>query len=154
MKILYAHEFLEEIPAQSIFLAGPSPRDVNHYNWRPEALQILESIDFSGTVFVPLPRSGEWPNDYNAQIEWELKHLEIASVVAFWVPRDLEILPAFTTNVEFGMYLKSGKIVLGFPKGAPKMSYMKYVAEKYQVSVSNTLEDTMRRAVTLVQVRS
>ena len=144
MQVLYAHEKLESVPAQSIFLAGPSPRDKEHYNWRPEALKILEKAGFEGTVFVPLPRDGEWSRDYDGQVEWELEHLEIASIIVFWIPRDLETLPAFTTNVEFGLYVKSGKIVLGFPEGAPKMRYLEYVGKKNNVPVYHTLEETLK----------
>lgn len=150
MHVLYAHEKLEGIPAQSIFLAGPSPRDKEHYSWRPEALKILKNAGFKGTVFVPLPRSGEWSRDYDSQVGWELEHLEMASVVVFWIPRDLETLPAFTTNVEFGLYVKSGKIVLGFPEDAPKMRYLVYLAKKYNASVYHTLEETLKGATSIL----
>jgi len=150
MRVLYAQEEMESVPAQSIFLAGPSPGTKKHYNWRPEALEILEDIEFEGTVFVPLYRDGEWLDDPEGQMDWELKHLDMASVIVFWIPRDLETLPGFTTNVEYGLYLKSGKIVLGFPKGTPKIDYIEYIGKKNNVPVYYDLEETLRKAVSIL----
>ncbi|GMQ95270.1 MAG: hypothetical protein BMS9Abin13_383 [Patescibacteria group bacterium] len=147
MKIVYAHEKPNSVPSQSIFLAGPSPRDEDHYDWRPTALEILENMGFRGNVFVPLPRDGQWAPNYDSQVEWELTYLEVASVIVFWIPRDLDTLPAFTTNVEFGMYVKSGKIILGFPKDAPKMRYLAYVGKKNSIPIFHSLEKTLRGAV-------
>lgn len=147
MRVIYVHETPSEVPSKSIFLAGPSPRGQDHYNWRPEALKILENIGFDGVVFVPLPRDGQWAPNFDAQVEWELTYLEESSIIVFWVPRKLDTLPAFTTNVEFGMYVKSGKIILGFPEGAPKMRYLAYIGKKNGVPVYHTLVETLRVAV-------
>lgn len=146
MNIIYAHENPSIISHDSIFLAGPSPRGNNEYDWRPEALEILKNENFSGDVYVPLPRDNKFKGDfdYDSQIEWELKYLEASKVIIFWIPRDIQNLPGFTTNVEFGMFLKSGKIVLGYPSDAPKMRYLKYVAEKNNVLVSNSLKETVK----------
>lgn len=151
MNILYAHEHLENKGLPSIFLAGPSPRKKDDINWRPEALSVLERLGFRGDVFVPLPRSGEWHPDYDAQIEWELEHLFLATVIAFWVPRDLTRLPGFTTNVEYGLFLLSKKIVLGYPPDAEKMRYLDFVARKFGVPFFNTLEETLKAAVSMTR---
>jgi len=152
VNVVYAHEAPENTLLESIFLAGPSPRDSSHHDWRPEALRALKELGFGGDVFVPLPRDGEWLPNYDAQVEWELKYLERASCVVFWIPRDLNSLPAFTTNVEFGMYVDSGKVVLGFPVEAPKMKYLYYIAVKNNVPVSHTLEVTLAKAVRISRV--
>lgn len=150
MNIVYAADLIGDVPNRSIFLAGPSPRRETDYNWRPEALEILANLQFGGSVFVPLAPDDKWLRDYAAQVEWELAHLDGATVIAFWVPRDLRTLPGFTTNVEFGMYAKSGKIVLGFPRGTPHSKYLAYVATKNHVSVYHSLEETMKGAMELV----
>lgn len=143
---IYAHEGPgAELP--SIFLAGPSPREESHPNWRPEALGILRDLDFNGLVFIPLPRDGKWLDDYDAQVLWERTYLKGSTVIAFWIPRDLETLPGFTTNVEYGMFLESGKIVLGYPQGAPKMRYLHTVAEMEGVPIFHTLTETLAWAV-------
>lgn len=129
----------------SIFLAGPTLRN-NPHNltpWREKALEILKNLGFDGHVYVPEPFAGT----HSEQIDWEIYHLEKAGCILFWVPRDLKILPAFTTNIEFGEWMKSGKIVLGAPREAEKVSYMIYRANKLQVPVFDTLEATIQMAI-------
>ncbi|MBI2633196.1 MAG: nucleoside 2-deoxyribosyltransferase domain-containing protein [Parcubacteria group bacterium] len=147
MEVIYAKEALPSKIVKSIFLAGPTPRDKEMKSWRPEALKILEEKGYSGTVFVPEDRDGKTKGSYDDQVEWEWQALERADCILFWIPRDLETMPAFTTNVEFGLWVKSGKIVLGAPKDAPNMRYLKALGEKYDVSQSHTLEDTINNAL-------
>jgi trimethylamine:corrinoid methyltransferase-like protein len=56
-------------------------------------------------------------------------------------------MPAFTSNVEFGLLVASGKVVLGYPEGADKMSYLAALAARYAVPVHTTLEDLLEAAV-------
>lgn len=146
MTVVYALEEAPQTFSKSIFLAGPSPREPWHYNWRPEALEALERLGFDGVVFVPLPRDGEWTKFYDKQITWELTHLNMADIVAFWVPRSKD-LPALTTNVEYGLYLNSGKCVLGFPPETPNMGYLVHHAKMEHIPVSQTLDETLQIAV-------
>ena len=148
MKVVYVSKVIEsEIPDRSIFLAGPSPRGDMQYNWRPEALDVLSDLGFNGSVFIPLRSDWLWLGDWEAQVDWELYHLNLATVIVFWVPRDLKTLPGFTTNVEYGMFVKSGKIVLGYPEGAPKLGYLNYLAKLNSVPVSHSLRQTLLNAV-------
>lgn len=139
---------------KSIFLAGPTPREPKPgrppvSSWRPEALEHLAAAGFDGDVF--LPEAADWAqhDNYNGQIRWEWEALAQSTVVAFWIPReilqheedgsaDLK-MPAFTTNVEFGLYAASGRAILGYPKGAQKMSYLAALARKFNMPVH---EDT------------
>lgn len=154
---VYAHEEPEDPTLPSIFLAGPSPRSSSGTNWRPEALEELEHSGFKGNVFIPLPRnlaeldSNDFTDEmYDKQLAWEQAHLDTATVITFWIPRDLKDLPGFVTNVEFGEYLKSGKIVLGFPEGAAKMKALEWLATEHGVPVFHTLEETLRAGIELV----
>lgn len=135
---------------QSIFLAGGTPRDANTPSWRPEAIRLLRDKGFTGSVFVPEQTDGQWKNNYDDQVEWELKHLELATIIMFWVPRDLDRLPCFTTNVEFGIYLKSGKIVYGRPEYSHKNKYLDHVYLKYTF---NTIALTLDELVDMALVR-
>ena len=148
MHIIYSTQSPPKTFSKSIFLAGPSPRNADHDNWRIEALSILKEMDYDGVVFIPLPEDGAWSHRYDDQVEWENTYLNMADLVVFWVPRDLERLPAFTTNVEFGMWFDSGKAILGYPKDAPKMGYLAHHACKQHVSTAHTLKDTLSLAVT------
>ncbi len=67
-----------------------------------------------------------------------------------WVPRNLNTMPAFTTNVEWGMYWDSGRIVLGAPEGAPKNEYLQWYAQFGGVPTAVTLADTVSQAMELL----
>lgn len=142
MKVVHVPQELPEaeegysgrmVVPNSIFLAGPTPRGPEATSWRPEALEILRDWGFTGYAFVPETEDWGWSGDYQRQVEWEWDALGRAQRVLFWVPRDLETMPAFTTNIEFGMLvgLRNDSVILGFPKGAPKTRYLESVANNY-----------------------
>ncbi len=137
---------LQPLP-KSIFLAGPTPRHTATPSWRPEALRILQDMGFSGQVYVPETADWKAHDHYDDQLHWEWEALNLATVAAFWVPRDLETMPAFTTNVEFGLLIQSGKLILGFPQDAPKMTYLAKLAKRHGAQVFHTLDDTLKAAV-------
>jgi hypothetical protein len=99
-------------------------------SWRPEAIELLRGLGFAGTVLVPERRDWSAKFDYLHQVEWEFAGLEGCSVIAFWVPRDALTLPGFTTNVEFGRYVGSGRCVYGRPDGAPHTRYLDWLYKK------------------------
>lgn len=148
MKVYFANQQLPSLTTTQIFLAGPTPRRADVKSWRPEALEILNELGFRGIVYVPeqsdwMPRCG----DYEHQVQWEMDALTRAGVIVFWIPRNLEIMPAFTTNVEFGWWMNSGKIVLGAPKDAPKMSFLQWHAKRLQIPQSDSLKGTLELAL-------
>lgn len=158
MEVVYAGEEMPEKFTKSIFLAGPTPRNREEQeSWRPDALSILEDKGYDGVVFVPEPRNGEFKHSYDDQIEWEEKYLNVADCIVFWVPRDIEPdskgypkMAAFTTNVEFGTWQSSGKIVFGAPPEADKVGYLKYYADKYNVPVAGSLVETLDDALEML----
>ncbi|MCP4355911.1 MAG: hypothetical protein GY793_09840 [Proteobacteria bacterium] len=155
MKVIFAREELP-ISKSSIFLAGPTPRTADVASWRPEALSLLKNNNLVDFVFAPEDREkqeidGTLIFSYPEQIDWERKALAQSSVVIFWVPRELKNMPAFTTNVEFGFIHERGQpFVLGFPKDAPKMRYLAYLAEEKNAPITHTLEDTIQVALKLL----
>lgn len=112
------------------------------------AVKIIESLGFDGSVYIPEHPDWVAHGDYEEQIHWEWEAINNATVVAFWIPRDIATMPAFTTNVEFGMLATTGKIILGFPPGAPKNRYLVNLAARYGMYIHDTLEETMAAAVT------
>jgi hypothetical protein len=81
---------------------------------------------------------------------WERKGLDNATCIVFWIPRDIETLPAFTTNVEFGEYVatRGDRVAYGRPDQAPKMRYLDWLFYyKQKRKPCNTLEDTLIEAV-------
>lgn len=117
----------------SLFLAGPSPRG-KRVSWRRSALEILKTMNYDGIVFVPEFSEdyyGEF--DFNVQVEWEHFCLENCGLIVFWVPRCLETLPGFTTNVEFGRFVTCEKynVIYGRPDRAPHTNYLDWLYKKF-----------------------
>ncbi len=155
MKIVFSD--MNSIPAGGIFLAGPTRRNSKYKNsWRKSAIDIFESKGYDGIIYIPEYKNNqpfeETISNIHRQTDWEWEALGKASVILFWIPRELPDMPAFTTNVEFGRYtaLTPHKVVLGYPKEAVKMRYLDYLYNKACNRTSKTsLEDTINEALTL-----
>lgn len=154
MNIVFAGSPLPLNLVKSVFLAGPSPRELGVIDWRHEAVDFLKSINFAGTVFIPIPErrfygEADVPNwNYQDQVEWECKCRSISDVILFWVPRSIVgKMPAFVTNIEFGEDLSSGRIVYGRPENAEKCKYLDKRITDMGLNVYTSLEDTFRAAV-------
>lgn len=146
LKIVYAQTPFPTQVTKTLFLAGPTARGNRPTAWRQEALQILKDIGFDGHVFIPEAEGGKWNGDTDAQNAWEHAALTRADAIVFWVIRDLDTMPGFTTNIEFGQWMRSGKIVLGIPEGAPATSYMRWCAETYRIPFTDDLKFALRLA--------
>ena len=139
MIVVYSNNKIQHIDIEnwsSIFLVGPTPRNKNVKSWRLEAIDILVKKEWGGFVLVPEPYSCPdskseiiWP-DYTTQCEWEYFGLEKCEIIVTWVPRQLPDMPAFTTNIEFGRYVDSGRLYYGRPDGAPHTSYLDWMYKK------------------------
>ena len=151
MKINYSDQ--EVIKGEkSIFLAGPTPRGENVKSWRESACSYLETIGFTGVVYVPEYSTWKPKTDYVDQAMWERIALTEASVILFWIPRELPDMPAFTTNVEFGYWLHSGKVVYGRPNEAVKIKYLDWLYElDYKKVPKETLLETLDEAIKLLK---
>ena len=133
---------------KSIFLAGPTPREKDIISWRNEAIKILENLGFDGIVYVPEYSSWKPKTDYVDQAMWERVGLSNATIIAFWIPRYLPDMPAFTTNVEFGYWLHTGKVVYGRPNGAEKIKYLDWLYKlDYNEEPIDSLEELLKLCV-------
>jgi len=128
MEINFSDEEVK-IGKKSIFLAGPTPRDDKIISWRKEALKKLEELGFDGIVYVPEHSTWKTKCNYNDQVLWERNALTEAKVILFWIPRSFPDMPAFTTNVEFGYWLHSNKVIYGRPDNTPKTRYLDWLYE-------------------------
>jgi hypothetical protein len=149
----------EPIPAgPSVFLAGPTPRAGDGVpSWRPAAVEAIRAAWMGGplTVLTPESRGGVRAEHYDDQFEWETAARASASVVLFWIPRDLETMPGFTTNVEFGFDVAARRrVVLGAPTDCPnpeRNRYLVHLANANSAPVRGTLADTVATAIDLIK---
>jgi len=140
MKVIYASEKLTSSKF-SIFLAGPTPRKASVKSWRPEFIKALEKKGFKSTAYAPENRVKGSPYDFETQISWEVKGLNKADLVVFWIPRNLETMPAFTTNIEFGEFMHSNKLVVGFPLDAPNNRYIGKRCQMHKVPLFHSIDE-------------
>ncbi|MEV6350073.1 hypothetical protein [Actinoplanes sp. NPDC051851] len=149
--IVYANEEPPEAWDGSLFIAGPMPRTTDVPSWRPEAIKVVEEA-WTGpgelVVFVPEPRDGK-PLKYD-HYTWEDRWLAIVDVILFWVPRDMQQMPGLTTNVEFGRWEDSGRVVLGAPLDAVHVGYLRECATRNGAPVATRLDEAAAAAITLI----
>lgn len=146
MEVIYVGQKPTSGDSESIFLAGLH----GGMPWQFEALSILKRAGFQGRVFIPLTESGSWLSYDYLQNEWELEYLELATAIAFWFREDQAGSVWFArSEVQYGLYLPSGKIVLGHPRGVYHVKYLDLLASHYEVPTSHTLEGTLSQAIGL-----
>jgi|GEM_PF-443109 len=137
---------------KGIFLAGPTPRDKDTVSWRNDAIETLNGFGFDGVIYVPEYEGLQGREDYTDQALWEREALAEASTIVFWVPRELEKMPAFTTNVEFGYWINRNKIVYGRPDNARKTKYLDWLYDiDYMEEPYNNLTDLLKRSISLAE---
>ncbi len=139
MKVIYAGEKLHKAKF-SVFLAGPTPREITVKSWRPEFIDSLRLKGFEGSVFAPENRVLGSPYDFDTQIPWEVEGLTNANLVIFWIPRKLDTMPAFTTNIEFGEFMHSGKVAVGFPPDSVNNRYIGKRCEMHDIPLFKTTD--------------
>ena len=144
---------------KSIFLAGPTPRNESTNSWRNIALKKLDELGFDGVVYVPEYSTWKPKADYVDQAMWEREALTEATIIMFWIPRNLDDMPAFTTNVEFGYWLHSKKVIYGRPDNAKKIKYLDWLyKEDYNEEpikeLNELLEETVKLANNLYDNKS
>jgi len=150
MKINYSDEKVLK-GEKSIFLAGPTPRSADVNSWRVNACQLLKEKGFHGIVYVPEYSTLKPRADYVNQAMWEREALTRATVIVFWIPRMLPDMAGFTTNVEFGYWLHSGKVIYGRPDSASKVRYLDWLYKMdYGRKVHSDLSSLLGEAINLV----
>jgi hypothetical protein len=136
MKVIHVLESIQ-YKTPSIFLAGPMHRDLKQ-SWRTRAIDVLAE-SFQGTVYTP--EEGKYSDSwsYSKQVDWEMAVMSMVDT----------ILPGLTTNIEFGEYMHSGKIVVGFPRDSDNNRYIAYRCEKLGIPLHDTLRKTIAAAISI-----
>ena len=157
LQIIYAQEEFPAFVNKSIFLAGPTPRDDETPSWRPEAISYLRQHGYNGTIYIPEPRTKQRYKDYDKQFEWEHKALDRADIILFYIPRDLSPninghpkMAALTTNIEYGLYADSNRLVVCIPEDKINVSSNKYIQNccfERQTPFYTSLDEALNKVV-------
>jgi hypothetical protein len=147
MHLVYAFQPFPRTFHRSLYLAGPTPRDPTVPSWRPYAVHLLHALAYDGVVFLPESLDGQRRGDYDQQMAWELEAMRRADVLLFWIPAERDTFPAYTTRVEFGCHVHTGKITLGIPRDAYKTRYIARLAQCHHLRVHQTLPETVTAAL-------
>lgn len=155
MNIVFAGDDFPSVVEKTIFMAGPSPREENVKDWRNEAVKILESKGFNGTLFIPIPHDRFYNKydenkgwSYDGQVEWECAARDRADVILFWVPRSVkEKMPALTTNIEFGEDMYKPNVFYGRPDYAESCRYLDKRIEMFKRVFFNTLDELINNVI-------
>lgn len=148
MKVKYYGDLIEK-GSGGISLCGPTPRNSKMKSWREKALDILEGLNYDGTVYVPEEKDeGETFKNKDEQRLWERDCYINSDVIVFWVPRKFPSMLGLTTNVEFGYWLKTKKCIYGRPDGSYRTSYLDWLYKlEYGKDPINSLECLLKYAV-------
>ena len=147
MIINYSNEEVKE-GDKSIFLAGPTPRSDKVVSWRKEAIKYLEELNYDGIVYIPEYSTWKTRGNYEDQVMWERNALTSAKVIVFWIPREIPDMIGLTTNVEFGYWLHSKKVIYGRPDSAEKIKYLDWLYElDYNEKPINDLKLLIEEAI-------
>lgn len=149
MKVNYSDEEVLK-DNKSIFLAGPTPRSIEVVSWREEAIKVLDELGYDGIVYVPEKKEDNRAFNYDNQVWWEREALFNATTIVFWIPRKIDTLPAFTTNVEFGYWISKDneKVVYGRPDDSVKNKYLDWLYEtETENKPYNDLNELLENAV-------
>ena len=128
----------------SVFLAGPCPRENYENDWRNEALTYFKEFGFTGDIINPT--NPNYDGNLKKQTDWEHKMLSLASCILFWIPRS-EKHPAFTTNIEFGEWMNCESVVVGFPDDSIKNEYIDLRLENLGLPRYKTLKEAVKAVV-------
>jgi len=128
----------------------------NAASWRDEAIKHLTYLNFQGNVYIPEYRDNKQPEDwtYSRQLDWEISNLNKATIILVWIPRELTYLPAFTTNIEFGEFLHSGRLIAGGPDDAVKNEYIRERCIRKGIGWFNNLKTLCELAVNNITVKT
>lgn len=155
MQLIYNNqEFINN--KSSIFLAGPSYRtykEMKQKSWRNQAISLLSKYNFDGIIVIPQYRDSKSQKktfDRKKQIQWQTQCLSKCDLILFWIPRNLKTLPGFTTNIEFGQWMHSDKIIIGSPNNSEKNSYLQERCNMLNIQWHSNLEQMVKNSINVL----
>jgi hypothetical protein len=143
---------LQDDPRPRIFLAGSINMGATR-DWQAEFADALADLD----VIVLNPRRADWDRswrteadepEFRRQVEWELAALEGSDVIVMYLD------PASQSPIsllEFGLYARSGRLIVLCPPGFWRKGNIDVTADYYGVRRVDSLDDLIAAARAAVQ---
>lgn len=116
----------------SVFLAGAIDMG-SAVNWQDQVTELVQGH----SLVVFNPRRSEFTADtLDEQIKWELEHLDKATTVFMWFPKDAK---APVAMLETGLFLNSGRLIVGAEDGFYRRRNLELTCEYCKVPLYNTI---------------
>ena len=130
--------------SKSLFLAGPITE------WRDYAIKYLRDHGFDGIIYNPEVDESQYNDNYDNQFKWEHDHLDSCDLIVFWIPRDVENnILGLSTNVEFGLYANSNKVIAGSPN---EEKYIYNCCQEHNIPWFTNLDELLDKAIEILSV--
>lgn len=145
-----------------VFICPQSTLEANKYDFR---LFLAGSIDMGETenwqdkvenlintphIAIFNPRRKSWDNSmeqsienpvFYQQVNWELEHLEKAThILMYFDPKSKSPI----SLLEFGLYAKSGKLLVVCPNGFYRKGNVDILCSKYNILQYNSIEEAVK----------
>lgn len=131
LKPPFRHESALQGPALKVFLAGTIEMG-NSHDWQADVKEMLK--DVPGLILFN-PRRDDWDSSWDQegpevidQIEWELEHMEKSDIILMHFEPGTK---SMITLLEFGLYCKSGKLVVHCPRGYERKTNVDVTGKRY-----------------------
>jgi len=125
-----------------IFLGGSIDMGKSE-NWQANIEKQLSNYN----AIVLNPRRDDWNKEwkpistdknFRKQVEWELSALEAADIIVmYFAPGSQSPI----SLLEFGLYAKTGKLIVLCPEGFWRKGNVDIVSEKYNIATVNTFDE-------------
>jgi hypothetical protein len=116
-----------------IYLAGAIDMG-QAIDWQAQVIDALAGMP--GLVLINPRRAQFTPDMETEQIQWELEALERADVILMWFPAGSKAPISF---FEAGLYLRSGKLLIGAEAGFYRRCNLELTCERYGVRLVDDL---------------
>lgn len=109
-------------------------------DWQTTLARALEAE--TGIVLINPRRDDFQPEHFDEQVRWELDALEQADLVLMWFPAQSQAPIAL---LETGLYMRTGKLLLGAEAGYYRRRNLELTAEFYGVTLWSTLAELIEQ---------
>jgi hypothetical protein len=137
-----------------IFLAGSIEMGAAE-NWQERVARELSDIP---NLTILNPRRDDWDDSwvqsinnpqFRGQVEWEIAAQEIADVILMYFAPDTK---APVTLLEFGLFARSGKLIVCCPDGFWRKGNVEVVCKRFSVPLAEDLIDAVSRLKVMLTI--